>query len=57
MLNYTSGTTGDSKGVKVTHWGILSAATLGAELNGVEPAHMAKGSVRRGECSESGGPL
>ena len=32
MLNYTSGTTGDSKGVKVTHWGILSAATLGAEL-------------------------
>ena len=34
MLNYTSGTTGDSKGVKVTHWGILSAATLGVELVG-----------------------
>ena len=32
MLNYTSGTTGDSKGVKVTHWGILSAAWLGVEL-------------------------
>ena len=26
MLNYTSGTTGDSKGVKVTHWGLLSSA-------------------------------
>ena len=31
MLNYTSGTTGDSKGVKVTHWGILSSAWLGIE--------------------------
>jgi long-chain acyl-CoA synthetase len=32
MLNYTSGTTGDSKGVKVTHWGILSSAWLGIDL-------------------------
>ena len=32
MLNYTSGTTGDSKGVKVTHWGILSNSYLGLEL-------------------------
>ena len=32
MLNYTSGTTGDSKGVKVTHWGILSSAWLGIKL-------------------------
>ena len=28
MLNYTSGTTGDSKGVKVSHWGILSSAFI-----------------------------
>lgn len=28
MLCYTSGTTGDSKGVKVTHWGILSSALI-----------------------------
>jgi long-chain acyl-CoA synthetase len=28
MLNYTSGTTGDSKGVKVTQWGILSSAII-----------------------------
>lgn len=26
MLNYTSGTTGDSKGVKVSHWGVLTSA-------------------------------
>ena len=32
MLNYTSGTTGDSKGVKVTHWGILASAWLGIDL-------------------------
>ena len=32
MLNYTSGTTGDSKGVKVTHWGILSAAWLALDF-------------------------
>ena len=32
MLNYTSGTTGDSKGVKVTHWGILSSAWLGIDF-------------------------
>jgi long-subunit acyl-CoA synthetase (AMP-forming) len=32
MLNYTSGTTGDSKGVKVSHWGILSSAWLGIDL-------------------------
>ena len=31
MLNYTSGTTGDSKGVKVTHWGLLSSAWLGVD--------------------------
>ena len=29
-------------------------AALGAELVVVEPAHMAKGRVRRGECSERG---
>lgn len=28
MLNYTSGTTGDSKGVKVSQWGILSSAFI-----------------------------
>lgn len=28
MLNYTSGTTGDSKGVKISHWGILSSAII-----------------------------
>ena len=28
MLNYTSGTTGDSKGVKVSQWGILSSSFL-----------------------------
>jgi len=28
MLNYTSGTTGDSKGVKVTQWSILSSSIL-----------------------------
>jgi len=28
MLAYTSGTTGDSKGVKVTHWGIISSALI-----------------------------
>jgi long-subunit acyl-CoA synthetase (AMP-forming) len=32
MLNYTSGTTGDSKGVKVSHWGILCSAWLGIEI-------------------------
>jgi len=32
MLNYTSGTTGDSKGVKISHWGILSSAFLYMEL-------------------------
>lgn len=32
MLNYTSGTTGDSKGVKVSHWGILSSAWLGVDM-------------------------
>lgn len=32
MLNYTSGTTGDSKGVKVSHWGILSSAWLGIDM-------------------------
>ena len=32
VLVYTSGTTGDSKGVKVTHWGILSSAWLGIDL-------------------------
>jgi len=35
MLNYTSGTTGDSKGVKVTHWGILSSAWLGIDFIGM----------------------
>ena len=34
MLNYTSGTTGDSKGVKVTHWGILSSALVFNETYG-----------------------
>ena len=34
MLNYTSGTTGDSKGVKVSHWGILSSALLFNEDQG-----------------------
>ena len=34
MLNYTSGTTGDSKGVKVTHWGILSSAFVFMETYG-----------------------
>lgn len=28
MLNYTSGTTGDPKGVKVKHWSILSSAFI-----------------------------
>lgn len=28
MLNYTSGTTGDSKGVKVSQWSILSSSIL-----------------------------
>lgn len=28
MLNYTSGTTGDSKGVKVSHWAILNTAIV-----------------------------
>ena len=34
MLNYTSGTTGDSKGVKVSHWGILSSALIFMEAQG-----------------------
>ena len=34
MLNYTSGTTGDSKGVKVSQWGILSSALVWHELAG-----------------------
>ena len=34
MLNYTSGTTGDSKGVKVSHWGILSSALVFMETYG-----------------------
>ena len=34
MLNYTSGTTGDSKGVKVSHWGILSSAFIFMETYG-----------------------
>lgn len=34
MLNYTSGTTGDSKGVKVSHWGILSSAYIFMEAQG-----------------------
>ena len=33
MLNYTSGTTGDSKGVKISHWGVLSSATIYMELS------------------------
>jgi len=32
MLNYTSGTTGDSKGVKVSHWAILTSAILFEEI-------------------------
>lgn len=32
MLNYTSGTTGDSKGVKISHWGILSSAFIFLEM-------------------------
>ena len=32
-------------------------ANLGAELVVAEPAHTAKGRVRRGECSERGAPL
>jgi long-subunit acyl-CoA synthetase (AMP-forming) len=32
MLNYTSGTTGDSKGVKVNHWGLLASAWLGIDF-------------------------
>jgi len=28
MLNYTSGTTGDSKGVKISHWGLISSALI-----------------------------
>jgi len=28
MLNYTSGTTGASKGVKVSHWGTLSSSLI-----------------------------
>ena len=32
MLNYTSGTTGDSKGVKISHWGVLGSAILYMEL-------------------------
>ena len=32
-------------------------AALGAELVAVEPAHTAKGRVRRGECSEPWGRL
>ena len=34
MLNYTSGTTGDSKGVKVSQWGILSSALVWHEIAG-----------------------
>jgi len=33
MLNYTSGTTGDSKGVKISHWGVLSSAMIYMELS------------------------
>jgi long-chain acyl-CoA synthetase len=32
MLNYTSGTTGDSKGVKISHWGILSSSFIFLEM-------------------------
>ena len=32
MLNYTSGTTGDSKGVKCSHWGLLSSALISMEF-------------------------
>ena len=32
MLNYTSGTTGDPKGVKVNHWAILCTAIVCYEM-------------------------
>ena len=32
MLNYTSGTTGDSKGVKISHWGVLSSSLIFQEI-------------------------
>lgn len=35
MLNYTSGTTGDSKGVKVSQWGILSSAIIYMKTSGL----------------------
>ena len=34
MLNYTSGTTGASKGVKVSHWGTLCSAIVYKESYG-----------------------
>ena len=33
MLNYTSGTTGDSKGVKISHWGVLSSSLIYMDLS------------------------
>ena len=33
MLNFTSGTTGDSKGVKVSHWSLLSSIIVQDEMS------------------------
>ena len=35
FLNYTSGTTGDPKGVKTTHWGMLTSGFIFASQYGI----------------------
>lgn len=34
MLNYTSGTTGASKGVKISHWGTISSSLIYSKTYG-----------------------